>query len=87
MTLNMLRTLRRDPTKSAHDALEGAFNFNRTPLAPLGTPAVVYDDPGVRGTWAPHCTDAFYVGPSLDHYRLQRFFCTLNTAVSRHRNA
>ena len=74
MTLNMLRTSRRDPSKSAHDALEGDFDFNRTPLAPLGTPAVVYDDPSVRGSWAPHGTDAFYVGPCIDHYRLQRFF-------------
>ena len=52
-TLNMLRKSRRNPTISAHDALEGPFDWNHMPLVPIGTPAVVYDNPDVQGTFAP----------------------------------
>ena len=34
MTLNMLRTSRNDPTKSAYEELEGRFDYNKTPIAP-----------------------------------------------------
>merc|ERR1711938_83511 len=54
--------------------MEGPFDYNRTPLAPIGTPAIVHDDPGARGTFAPHGTDRFYVGPAMHHYRNQTFF-------------
>ena len=37
LTLNMLRTSRTNPRLSAQMALDGIFNFNKTPLAPPGT--------------------------------------------------
>jgi hypothetical protein len=36
-TLNMLRPCRQIPLLSAHEALEGSFSFDATPMAPLGT--------------------------------------------------
>ena len=45
MTLNMLRTCRQDPTISAYKSLNGPFDYNKTPLAPLGFPAVIYNNP------------------------------------------
>ena len=42
MTLNMLRTSRSDPSKSAYEVLEGKFDYNKTPLAPPGTKALIY---------------------------------------------
>ena len=42
MTLNMLRTCRQDPTISAYKALNGPFDYNKAPLAPLGSPEVLY---------------------------------------------
>lgn len=75
ITLNLLRTSRRDPSKSAYEDLHGEpFDFNRTPLAPPGTRAVVYDHPSSRASWAPRGSDAWYVGPAKDHYRNYRFF-------------
>ena len=41
MTLNMLRTCKRDPTISAYEALNGPFDYNKTPLVPLVLPAVL----------------------------------------------
>ena len=68
MTLNMLQTCRRDPTISAYEALNGPFYYNKNPLEPLGSPAVLYDNPTNKNTFAPHCTDAIYVAPSMLHY-------------------
>ena len=82
----MLRFSCRDPNKSANQEVYGTFDFNKTPLAPLGTKALIYDDPVSRVSWVPHATDGFYVGPASDHYRCLRFyipatrrFCFSNT--------
>ena len=69
MTLNMLRTCRQDPTISAYEALNGPFDYNKTPLAPLGSLAVIYNYPTTRNNFVPHCTDAINVAPSILHYR------------------
>ena len=36
MTLNMLKTCRQDPTISSYEALNGSFDYNKTPLSPIG---------------------------------------------------
>ena len=43
-TLNMLRRSRVNPKLSLYAVLEGQFNFNKTPLAPVGTKALVFLD-------------------------------------------
>jgi hypothetical protein len=74
LTLNMLRFSWRNPKKSANQEVYGSFDFNKTPLAPLGTKALVYDNPGSQTSWAPHATDGFYIGPASDHYQCLRFY-------------
>ena len=74
MTLNMLQTCRQDPTISAYEALNGPFYYNKTPLAPLGSLAVLYDEPTDRNNFAPHCTDAIYVAPSILHYLSRKYW-------------
>jgi hypothetical protein len=74
LTLNMLRLSRRIPKISANQEVYGAFDFNKTPLAPLGTKALIYDDPTLRASWAPHATDSYYVGPAPNHYRCLQFY-------------
>lgn len=44
-TLNMLRISRINPNLSAHDQVFGVFNYNRTPLAPLGTKIIIHERP------------------------------------------
>ncbi len=68
LMLNMLRFSRRNPKIPANQEVYGAFNFNNTPLAPLGTKALMYDNPTSRASWAPHATDGYYVGPAPNHY-------------------
>ncbi len=74
LTLNMLRFSCRNPKISANQEVYGAFDFNKTPLALLGTKALIYDDPTSWASWAPHATDGYYVGPAPHHYRCLRFY-------------
>jgi hypothetical protein len=69
LTLNMLHFSHCNSKISANQEVYGAFNFNKTPLAPLGTKALIYDDPTSQASWAPHATDGYYVGPANNHYR------------------
>ena len=73
MTLNMIRTCRRYPIIYAYKVLNGPFNYNKTPLAPLGSPAVMYNDPKNKNNFAPHCTDAIYVAQSMLHCRNRKY--------------
>jgi hypothetical protein len=70
----MLCFSRRNPLISANHKLYGPFDFNKMPLAMLGTKALVYDNPATRTSWAPHATDGFYVGPATNHYRCLHFY-------------
>jgi hypothetical protein len=43
-------------------------------LAPLGCEAVVYEDGNTRGLWALQGIDAWYLGPSKDHYQCDLYY-------------
>ena len=43
ITLNLLRSSRRQPNLSAYAATFGNFNFNQTPLAPPGTRVLLHE--------------------------------------------
>jgi hypothetical protein len=72
--LNMLRPSRIDPTKSAYEVLNCPYNWDRFPLAPHGCKAVIYETPESHTSWGSCCTDAWYVGPSLNHYQCNQYF-------------
>jgi hypothetical protein len=72
--LNMMRTSRINLTISAYEALNGPYDWNRYPLAPLRCKAVVYEDGDSRGSWASCGVDGWYLGPSKDHYRCNLYF-------------
>ena len=75
ITLNIVRTSRIDPSKSAYHQLHGhRYDWNKHPMAPPGTRAVLLVDPTTRESWGARGIDAWYVGPSFDHYRNCIFF-------------
>eukprot|EP00804_Cyclotella_cryptica_P029536 CCRYP_020583-RA/>CCRYP_020583-RA protein AED:0.35 eAED:0.26 QI:0/-1/0/1/-1/1/1/0/1386 len=75
ITLNLLRTSRVDPTKSAYHQLHGhKYDWNAHPLAPPGTKAIIYESPQGRASWGTRGLDAWYCGPSFDHYRNCKFY-------------
>ena len=50
LTLNLLRLSQINPKLSAYANLHGAFDFNRTPLAPPGTKIIIHDKLAIRGS-------------------------------------
>ena len=68
ITLNLLHTSRLKPKLSAHALLNGPYNFNATLMAPPGSKILVHKKPALRGTWAAHAVNAWYLGPTLHHY-------------------
>ena len=81
MTLNMLRTSRRDPLISAYESLNGKFDYNKTPLAPPGTKALIYEAATRRAAWAPHAVNGWYLGPAMHHYWCGQYFIDLTRAT------
>ena len=74
MTLNMLRRSRINPKLSAYTQLFGVFDYNATPLAPIGTKAFIHERPNQRSTFADHGKIAFVIGPAMEHYRELTFY-------------
>jgi hypothetical protein len=82
LTLNMLHFSQKNPKESANQEVYGSFDFNKTPLAPLGTKALVYNDPGSQTSWAPHATNGFYTGHASDHYQCVQFYIPATSRFS-----
>ena len=76
LTLNLLRSSRIHPSLSAHASLFGQFDFNRTPLAPMGTQIIAHTPAETRTPFGEHGKVGWYIGPSLEHYRCWRCYFT-----------
>ncbi len=69
LTLNLLRRANANPSISAYEYVNGEFDYNKMPLAPMGCAVQIYESPNNRHTWAPHSTDGWYLRTSAEHYR------------------
>ena len=67
MTLNMLRPCRRNPTMLAHTAIEGHFDFNKTPIAPPGIKVLVHKNPQQCKNWGMHGLPGWHIGPAMEN--------------------
>jgi hypothetical protein len=74
LTLNLLHFSYPDLSKSANKEVHRPYDFNKTPITPIGTKSLFYDNLTIRASWALHKTDAFYVGPAPKHYWCLRFY-------------
>ena len=75
ITCNILRTSRINPKKLAYHQLHGRrYDWNRFPLAPPVTRAVLYLYPDNRSSWGTRGIYALYCGPYNDHYRCNTFY-------------
>ena len=73
-TLNLPHPSTINPKISAKAILNGAFNYNATPLAPPGTKIIAYETPTTRKTWAPHGLDGWCISNASDHYRYHKVY-------------
>jgi hypothetical protein len=79
-TLNLMHPSRINPRLSAEAQLNGAFDYNKTLLAPPSTKVLIHETPNRRCTWAVHGVDGWYVGGSPEHYRCYRVYATKTRA-------
>jgi hypothetical protein len=72
ITVNLLQQSNATPTISAYAHMNGPFDYNKMPLAPLGCNVQVHEKSDKRGTWAFHSVDGWYVQTSPEHYRTHK---------------
>ena len=63
LTLNLLRSSRVNPRLSSYAYLFVNFDFNKTPLAPMGTKIVVHLKSTKRASFAYHGEEGWYIKP------------------------
>lgn len=80
VTLNLLRNSNINPRLSAYAQMEGVFDYNKTPVGPVGCRALIYETPEQRPTFAFHGEEGWYIGPAMEHYRCHRVLVTKTRA-------
>ena len=70
----MLRQSIIHPHLSAYRHIFGELNYNRTPLSPSGTIIVIQNRLNNISSWAPHGEFIWYIGPTMEHYRLNKAY-------------
>ncbi len=66
---------------SAWEHFNGPFDYNATPLLPLGCPVIIHNKPSTRRSWDFRGSDGFYVGVSLKHYCFHRIIDSKTKAL------
>ena len=69
LTLNLLRQSTINEKISAWEFFHGPFDFNKTPLGPVGCRVLIHAKPTTRRSWDFRAKEGFYIGPALDSYR------------------
>jgi hypothetical protein len=69
ITINLIQQSNATPNVLAYAHLSEPFNYNKMPLAPMGCEAQVHEKTNIRGTWAYHFVDGWYLFTSPKHYR------------------
>jgi hypothetical protein len=69
LTINLLHQATINPKMSAWEYFIGLFEFNKTPLAPVGCRVFIHAKPVTCQSWDYRAKQGFYIGPALDHYR------------------
>jgi len=75
LTLNLLRQANKTPTVSAYQYVNGPFDYNATPLGPLGCKVQFHESSNRRKTWDPRALTGWYLGTSIEHYCCHIIFC------------
>ena len=68
MTLNLMRQATANPAISAWEYFNGKFNYNATPLGPLGISVIVHTKTGLRRSWDFRGKDVWSVEASMTYY-------------------
>ena len=83
MTLNMLHRSRINPKMSAYTQLFGVFDYNWTPITPLGTKAFIHKRIGQRRSHVDHGKVGYVIEPLPQQY-WHIYFYIPTTRGNRH---
>ena len=75
-TLNIMRPSCMNLKLLSEATLNGAFDYNKTPLAPPSTKILADETPNQRRTWAEHVVDGWYLSTAPQHYCCHRTYIT-----------
>ena len=73
-TLKLLQPSHLHPKISSEALINGAFDYNKTPIALLGKKIIVHKTPVNQKTWPPHGVDGLYIDRAPGHYRLHKVY-------------
>ena len=69
LTFNIHRQATLKPQIFAWEYFHGPFNYDATPLGPMGRKTVIHNNAGNQKSWDQHGHDGFNAGPALEHYQ------------------
>ena len=72
-SLNISRTLQHNSNLTAYKKVKCWFDWNKTPIALLGTKEMIYIATNAWTTFAPHCDKAFITGMTQHHCHFFEF--------------
>ncbi len=75
LTLNHLQQSHEMKTVSAYQFINGTFDYNKMPLAPMGCAVQMHESTNRQKTWDPHSLDGWYLGTLTKHYRCYKISC------------
>lgn len=81
LMLNIIRPLHAMPKISSHKYSFRLFDFNRTPLTPIGSKVQCHKKADKRGTWEGHSVGDWFMCLPQDHYRV--FRCYIKATKAR----
>ena len=77
----MLCSSRQNPKLSVDTVLNGIHDFNKEPMAPLGTKVLVHETPEQRRTSAVHGQEGYCIGSAPNHYRCYQVYISSTNGI------
>ena len=77
----MLRQATIETTRSAWSLFHGPFNYDATPIGPLGCDIIAHKKIGTRNSWDFCGAAGWYVGVALQHYRCHTIVAKATSAA------
>jgi len=69
LTLNLLGQFTLNPWISTWEFFQGPFDFNKTPLGPVGCRVLIHAKPATQRSWDFCAKNGFYIDPTMDSYQ------------------
>ncbi len=73
--LESVAAVEKEFNHSAYQHVHGSFDYNKTPIGPLGCAVEMHESTNRQKTWDTQSLTGWYVGTLMEHYRCHKIFC------------